>query len=84
MRLDKTPSSPDKLHQFSLTDVAHLSMAKLTESNIYIKTKKQRKDKIARSVISSSACEGMIIKRSDLPLNGRLVQSQEKQDPPVA
>ena len=58
------------------------SVAKLTKSNAYIRTKEQRKDAIARSVISSSACEGVTVQRTDLPLNGRRSQQPSPPTPP--
>jgi len=50
-------------------------VAKLSEANPYIRTKEQRDNAIARSVISSSACEGVIVRRE-------LVKAQLADDKP--
>ncbi len=43
-------------------------MPSLRDTNGHIRTKTQRKDSIARAVISSGACEGIFIMREDLHL----------------
>ena len=52
-------------------------VAKLSQTNPHIRTKAQRKEIIAKSVISSSACEGIKVERKDLPLNGAIGREPE-------
>ena len=54
----------------------------LSKTNPHIRTKVQRKDAIAESVISSSACEGIKVKRKDLPLNGGQTSEPRAPEPP--